>query len=211
LLDIESFRGINDRFGQEHGDRVLNEFARCLRKLASDQFGASRLGGDEFAVISRIREPEKLLTFCNDLLHRLAREMASGPLRMQLGASVGAAVFPAHGDSFNSIIRSAHLALYQAKRTRNDVCLYQNNYEAGYLRRVHIEQRLRGAMNEMQLYMAYQPQVDTPCIVASRSWHLLSAVQCEPAANNPPHNYSDKGRHHCGFSWPDRAPDEHCE
>lgn len=160
LLDIDNFRGINDRFGQEHGDKVLNEFARCLRKLASDQFGASRLGGDEFAVISRIREPENLLAFCNDLLQRLAREMASGPLRMQLGASVGAAVFPAHGDSFNSIIRSAHLALYQAKRTRNDVCLYQTNYEAGYLRRVHIEQRLRGAMSEMHLYMAYQPQVD---------------------------------------------------
>ncbi|KPQ27090.1 MAG: diguanylate cyclase (GGDEF) domain [Marinobacter excellens HL-55] len=160
LLDIDNFRGINDRFGQEHGDKVLSEFARCLRKLASDQYGASRLGGDEFAVISNIREPENLLVFCNDLLEKLAREMASGPLRMQLGASVGAAVFPAHGDSFNSIIRSAHLALYQAKRTRNDVCLYQNNFEAGYLRRVHIEQRLRGAMHEMKLYMAYQPQLD---------------------------------------------------
>ncbi|GGC80264.1 putative bifunctional diguanylate cyclase/phosphodiesterase [Marinobacter halophilus] len=161
LLDIDNFRGINDRFGQEQGDKVLAEFARCLQKLASDQHGASRLGGDEFALISRIREPDKLLTYCNDLLRALAREMASGPLKLQLGASLGAAVFPDHGDSFNRIVRSAHLALYQAKRTRNDVCLYRHDYEAGYLRRVHIEQRLRGAINQMQITMAYQPQLDT--------------------------------------------------
>lgn len=160
LLDIDNFRGINDRFGQEHGDKVLGEFARCLRELTSEQYGASRLGGDEFAVISRIREPEKLLAFCNDLLRGLARNMATGPLRLQLGASVGAAAFPDHGDSFNSIIRSAHLALYQAKRTRNDVCLYRNEFEAGYLRRVHIEQRLRGAINQGRIFMAYQPQLD---------------------------------------------------
>lgn len=160
LLDIDNFRGINDRFGQEHGDKVLNEFARCLRELTSEQYGASRLGGDEFAVISRIREPEKLLAFCSDLLRGLARHMATGPLGLQLGASVGAAAFPDHGDSFNSVIRGAHLALYQAKRTRNDVCLYRNEFEAGYLRRVHIEQRLRGAIHQGRIFMAYQPQLD---------------------------------------------------
>lgn len=160
LLDIDNFRGINDRFGQEHGDKVLSEFAHCLRKLTRDQYGASRLGGDEFALISRIPEPEQLLTYCNDLLRALAREMAAGPLKLQLGASLGAAVFPDHGDSFNRIVRSAHLALYQAKKTRNDVCLYRNSYEAGYLRRVHIEQRLRGAINQAQIYLAYQPQLD---------------------------------------------------
>lgn len=160
LLDIDNFRGINDRFGQEHGDKVLREFARCLRGLTRDQLGVSRLGGDEFAVVSRIQGPEQLLTFCNDLLHGLARDMASGPLRLQLGASVGAAVCPDHGDSFNSIIRSAHLALYQAKKTRNDVCLYRTDLEAGYLRRVHIEQRLRGAINQQRIYMMYQPQLD---------------------------------------------------
>jgi len=161
LLDIDNFRGINDRFGQEHGDRVLSEFARCLRKLASKQHGASRLGGDEFAVVSPIQDPSSLLTFCSELLRGLAREMAAGPLKLQLGASVGAAVFPDHGDSFNSVIRSAHLALYQAKKTRNDVCLYRNDFEASYLRRVHIEQRLRSAINQRAIFMAYQPQLDT--------------------------------------------------
>src|SRR5690606_7928547 len=54
LLDIDNFRGINDHFGQEHGDQVLVEVARCLREIAVDEHLVTRLGGDEFAVISDI-------------------------------------------------------------------------------------------------------------------------------------------------------------
>lgn len=160
LLDIDNFSGINDRFGQDHGDKVLTEFARCLAELARDQYSVARLGGNEFAVVSPVRNPSKLLALCNDLLKSLIREISSGPLRLQLGVTLGAAVSPEHGGSFNSIIRSAHLALYQAKKARNDVCLYRKDLEAEHLRRVHIEQRLRVAIKNQELFMAYQPQLD---------------------------------------------------
>lgn len=161
LLDIDNFRGINDRFGQEHGDRVLGELAFCLRKLAREGDVATRLGGDEFAVVTDVCSAERLEAYCRDLLRGLTRMMASGPLRLQLGASLGGAVFPEHGNSFNGILRAAHLALYQAKRRRNSICLYQQDIEADYLRRVHIEQRLRLALDSGDIFMVYQPQLNS--------------------------------------------------
>lgn len=161
LLDIDNFRGINDRFGQEHGDRVLGELGFCLRKLAREGDVATRLGGDEFAVVTRECNPSSLEEYCRDLLRGLTRMMASGPLRLQFGASLGGAVFPDHGNSFNGILRAAHLALYQAKRRRNSICLYQRDIEADYLRRVHIEQRLRLALEAGDIFMVYQPQLNS--------------------------------------------------
>ncbi len=158
LLDIDNFRGINDHFGQEHGDQVLVEVARCLQAIATSKYVVTRLGGDEFAVICDIHEATELEAFCRFLLKEMTRKMATGPLKLQLGASVGAAMFPKDGDTFNRIIRSAHLALYEAKRNRNDVCLYLTEFEAEYLRRIEIEQRLRAAIQNQDVYMVYQPQ-----------------------------------------------------
>jgi diguanylate cyclase (GGDEF)-like protein len=161
LLDIDNFRGINDRFGQEHGDRVLGELGFCLRNLAREGDVATRLGGDEFALVTDVCDAESLEGYCRELLRGLTRMMASGPLRLQFGASLGGAVFPDHGNSFNGILRAAHLALYQAKRRRNSVCLYQKDIEADYLRRVHIEQRLRLALESNDIFMVYQPQLNS--------------------------------------------------
>ncbi len=160
LVDIDNFRGINDRFGQDYGDRVLAEWSRCLRKNAGEEAVVASLGGDEFAVVSPLCEPEQVSNYCWRLLTDTSYCIQNGSLELQLGASIGAAIFPENGHSFSSIVRSAHLALHKAKRNRNDVCLFRNDIETGYLRRVHIEQRLRGALEPNLITMAYQTQVD---------------------------------------------------
>jgi EAL domain-containing protein (putative c-di-GMP-specific phosphodiesterase class I) len=60
----------------------------------------------------------------------------------------------------DTLLRSAHLALYQAKKSLNDWCLYREELEQAYIRRVQIEQRLRLALSLGQLTMVFQPQVD---------------------------------------------------
>lgn len=147
LVDIDNFRGINDRFGQDFGDRVLAEWSRCLRKNAGEEAVVASLGGDEFAVVTHLGEPEQVSNYCWRLLADTSHCIQGGTLELQLGASIGAAIFPENGHSFSSIVRSAHLALHKAKRNRNEVCLFRNDIETGYLRRVHIEQRLRGQWN----------------------------------------------------------------
>lgn len=160
LVDIDNFRGINDRFGQDFGDRVLAEWSRCMRKSAGEEAVVATLGGDEFAIVTPLSEPEQVINYCWRLLTDTSHCIQGGTLELQLGASIGAAIFPENGHSFSSIVRSAHLALHKAKRNRNEVCLFRHDIETGYLRRVHIEQRLRGALEPNLITMAYQTQVD---------------------------------------------------
>ena len=187
LVDIDNFRGINDRFGQDFGDRVLAEWSRALRQAAGDEAVVASLGGDEFAVVTNQTDPERLSEYCWHLLAETGSGLQRGPLNLQLGASIGAAMFPANGNSFSSIVRSAHLALHRAKKNRNEVCLFRSDIETGYLRRVHIEQRLRGALEPNLITMAYQTQVDANGRVIGME--ALARWQDEELGYVPPYEF----------------------
>jgi len=160
VVNIDNFKGINDRFGLETGDETLLEFSRRLAELVESRDDLARLSGDEFAIVrpkSSLHQVEKA---CVSLASDLSREFKVGRLTLQVTASMGVASFPEHGDSLSKVIRSAHLALYEAKQSRNDVCVYRTEMEMAYLRRLSVEQRLRYGLASGSLYMVYQPQVD---------------------------------------------------
>lgn len=160
VVNIDNFKGINDRFGLETGDKTLLEFSRRLAELVESRDTLARLGGDEFAIVAPNTNLEDLEKACVSLADNLSRTVEVGQLRLQVTASIGVASFPDHGDSLSKLIRSAHLALYEAKQSRNDVCVYRAEMEMAYLRRLSVEQRLRQGLASGCLYMVYQPQVD---------------------------------------------------
>jgi len=160
VINIDNFSGINDRFGLEYGDHALVEFGRRLERLSGQHDDLARLGGDEFAVVTPNTRIDPLAGACRDLVEELTRIFEVGRLRLQVGASVGVARYPEDGASLSKLIRSAHLALYEAKQSRNAVCVYQAEMEVAYLRRLNVEQRLRQGLASGALYMVYQPQVN---------------------------------------------------
>lgn len=175
VVNIDNFKGINDRFGQESGDEVLAAFGRRLRSLVAKTDDLARLGSDEFAVLTPSAEPSAVEHACRDLARELAETFQAGRLRLQLTASIGVAIYPGHADSPNKLIRSAHVALYEAKQSRNAVCVYRQDMDLEYLRRLQVEQRLRYGLAAGALHMVYQPQVDaegTPVgLEALVRWH----------------------------------------
>ena len=160
VINIDNFKGINDRFGLEYGDETLLEFSRRLAGLVESRDDLARLGGDEFAIVTPNADLAAVEAACVSLVGDLSRTVEVGRLRLQVTASIGVAVFPDHGESPSKLIRSAHLALYEAKQRRNDVCIYRTEMEMVYLRRLSVEQRLRHGLASDTLYMMYQPQVD---------------------------------------------------
>ena len=160
VINIDNFSGINDRFGLEYGDHTLVEFGRRLERLAERHDDLARLGSDEFAIVTPNTNIPSLTDACRALVEDLAQIFEVGRLRLQVGASVGVARYPEDGDSLSKLIRSAHLALYEAKQSRNAVCVYKSEMETAYLRRLNVEQRLRYGLASHALYMVYQPQVN---------------------------------------------------
>ena len=81
-------------------------------------------------------------------------------MQFHLGASIGIARYPQHGDSLNALLRAADIAMYEAKKDKNSVVIYRDEIEDTYLRHNRIEQLLRLARHRNELFMVYQPQVD---------------------------------------------------
>ncbi|MEH6356063.1 MAG: EAL domain-containing protein [Marinobacter sp.] len=160
VINIDQFRGVNDRFGQEYGDQVLCAFALRLLSVVGEKDVVARLGADEFVLLIKAVNLQALESHARQLSYQLDKPLELEQFPLQLGASIGVAVYPRDGDSVNTLLRSAHLALYQAKKSRNDWCLYREELEEAYIRRVQIEQRLRQALSLGQLTMVFQPQVD---------------------------------------------------
>jgi two-component system cell cycle response regulator len=111
LLDLDNFKGINDRLGHAAGDLVLKEFARRLNKAIRGSDIAVRLGGDEFLVILPECPPEKVEV----VLSRLKDfEIEIGQDKIQVSSSRGWAQYEV-ADTAEELIRRADEALYAHK------------------------------------------------------------------------------------------------
>lgn len=122
MMDLDKFKSVNDRFGHDTGDEVLQMLARLLREELRRVDTAARLGGEEFAVILPHADMIGALVVAERLRQRL--EVTKVPKVGHVTASFGLALYPFHGTDRVRLLDTADRALYQAKHTgRNRVCL----------------------------------------------------------------------------------------
>jgi diguanylate cyclase (GGDEF)-like protein len=123
LVDLDDFKGVNDRFGHPAGDAVLETVAGVLR----DGGEAFRIGGDEFALLLPRRSLQDGLDVAESVIRRLEGiELASGAVSF----SAGVASYPAEGLERSELIRLADVALYRAKRDgKNRVRAYERHLQ----------------------------------------------------------------------------------
>jgi diguanylate cyclase (GGDEF)-like protein len=127
MLDLDHFKGFNDIYGHEIGDRILRQFAKVVTNCMRETNLAARYGGEEFVVIL----PDTGAQDCALVAERIRKAVMTmvvpsnteKPLP-QLTVSVGVATFPEHGETLEEVIQSADKALYESKRNgRNRVTL----------------------------------------------------------------------------------------
>lgn len=128
VLDIDNFKKINDTMGHAFGDEVLRAFGNQIGAVFRVTDIIGRTGGDEFTIFLKflkddsntLREAEKLIQFFKDFT-------AGEYVKYSPTASIGAAVFPAHGTDFDSLYKAADKALYKAKqRGKNQLAFYDD-------------------------------------------------------------------------------------
>lgn len=163
LLDLDRFKTVNDTLGHLIGDKLLELVASRLSTLVSTGGRVGRLGGDEFAVVvhdtDTVRAPSSLAVRIIDYLS--AAYTVEGH-RIVIGASIGIAIAPDHGQSVDSLMRNADLALYAAKADgRGKHRIYEGGMHRNAEARRQIENDLRAAIVDDTLSVHFQPLVDT--------------------------------------------------
>jgi len=115
-LDVDDFKGVNDRFGHETGDRVLVALARALSRSVRSADVIARLGGDEFAVLFPDAEPAAAAALAAHLESAVAREL--GTLETTVGFSIGLASWTPSLEGLDEFLRSADSGMYRVKARR---------------------------------------------------------------------------------------------
>jgi diguanylate cyclase (GGDEF)-like protein len=127
LIDLDGFKRVNDTLGHDAGDDVLIIAASRLRSALRQGDFAARLGGDEFAIVlTRINDPAIVNTVCDRIVAGMTAPIELKSQQVQIGASVGVALFPRDGSTAEEVYKHADEALYRAKRSGRGVwCWYE--------------------------------------------------------------------------------------
>lgn len=131
FVDLDDFKGVNDTLGHTFGDSLLISVGMRLKRALRDHDLVGRLGGDEFAVLIKSIDDEAVaLSKANVLLEALQREFSFEGKEREIKASLGVALYPAHGDNYKDLIEKADLALYSSKRKgKNVATVYSEKLE----------------------------------------------------------------------------------
>ncbi len=158
-LDLDRFKEANDVYGHLVGDALLREAARRLKGAAEGAFLA-RIGGDEFIIILTGNAPEEMAaTLGERMIEAFKENFDVDGHQIQVGLSIGVAIYPADGTDAKMLIANADAALYQAKfEVRGSVRFFEEKLGSRLRERRELQTDLRSATDRGDFFLHYQPQ-----------------------------------------------------
>jgi diguanylate cyclase (GGDEF)-like protein len=167
LLDLDGFKQVNDALGHRDGDRLLIEVGERLTaaaRVAGAGILVGRLGGDEFAVVvPHLRDTADARRCAAEIMSALAEPVLLDGLPIDVGASVGVAVYPEHGTCFAGLMQHADVAMYDAKGRGDNLAVYAPESDHNTPERLSLLADLRRALESGQdsgIELYYQPQIE---------------------------------------------------
>jgi diguanylate cyclase (GGDEF)-like protein len=162
MIDLDRFKPINDRYGHLIGDLVLKEVAARMAKVVRNSELRGRYGGDEFVALVEFGDDDEVpRRVGRRLVEGLSAPMTFDGLTLDIGASVGFAVYPSDATDEEQLMRKADTALYAVKEAgRGNVLAYSSDMEATVEARAELEQDLRQAIRSGLIAPFYQPLVE---------------------------------------------------
>lgn len=160
LLDLDGFKEVNDALGHPAGDELLTLVSERLRECLEDENAfLARLGGDEFAVVLYPCTNHRAEIVARGLRRTIRRAYELRDMRIDIGVSVGIAMYPEHGDDPTTLLRRADTAMYAAKRSHAGWGWYDPADDMGSVERLTLMSQLKDAIRGDQLRLHWQPKV----------------------------------------------------
>ena len=160
IIDLDRFREVNDTFGHQYGDLLLQQIGPRVSDLLGPGDTVARLGGDEFAVLLANADREHAEHVARRLLRALDRAFSIGGTSVDVGGSIGIALAPEHGADADALLRHADVAMYVAKRAGCGRATYSPTQDQHSPDRLALVGELRRAIETDELALVYQPKVD---------------------------------------------------
>ena len=160
VMDLDRFKYVNDSLGHGVGDHVLREVGSRLRSVQRESGCVARLGGDEFALLLWESDVAAVIQMAQGIIAALEVPIIYDNQPLDVGTSIGIAMFPAHGANSETLVRNADIAMYVAKRNRAGCAVYEQNYDTSQQEHLSLLGELRHAVEHGELRLYYQPKVD---------------------------------------------------
>jgi len=162
FLDVERFRMVNETFGRKAGDDLLRTIASRLRGAAREQDTVARIGADHFAIaVAPFERPGDTTHWLMDRIDQaFSQPILIDGVELRVTLKSGMAVFPADGESTESLCANAETALSKAKEANQRYLFYAPEMNARVAESLAMENRLRRALEEGRLALHYQPKID---------------------------------------------------
>lgn len=167
FLDLDHFKKLNDTFGHEMGDLLLQQVAKRLTACVRESDTVARLGGDEFVVMLEglgdrpIVAAARAEVIARNIIAELNRTFQLFTHEYHITSSIGITLFNQHPSSMEALLGEADIAMYQAKHEgRNTLRFFSPEMQDAINIHVALENDLRKALDEQQFQLYYQIQVD---------------------------------------------------
>ncbi len=162
FLDLDGFKAINDQYGHERGDRLLETVARRLRAMVRAGDAVARLGGDEFTIlIEDVVDAADVAAVAAKLGEAIRQPIDLGDVTLRVQSSIGASLYPENGETLDELLDRADLALYRVKESDpGGFRFFTAHMDRAALLLREKADRLGRALRTGDLRLVFQPQVD---------------------------------------------------
>ncbi len=158
-IDLDYFKTINDTLGHHAGDTLLKIFAKRLQHELTQKDFIARIGGDEFVAVIKLEHAEDAQHIAKRILASLYKPFEIDQHILNMTTSIGVSIYPKDGTTLEALMKHADTAMYKAKNNgRNNFHFFTQQLSQEIHERLHIEQELRNALKNNELYLVYQPK-----------------------------------------------------
>jgi diguanylate cyclase (GGDEF)-like protein len=170
-IDLDLFKEINDTLGHHAGDLVLQHVAIACSKVMRDTDTLARMGGDEFTVLlPKVTDLEQAVLIASRVLAAIKEPLEIDGNIIEVGASLGIAMYPQHGEDELALITHSDAAMYEAKQKKLGVVVYEPRMGEGKSEAMALKGELRRAISDGEMVLHFQPKIDI-------STHAISGVE----------------------------------
>ena len=161
MMDLDRFKEINDTMGHHSGDLVLQAVAARLRNTLRQHDTVARLGGDEFAIVlPGIGNKDSAIQAAQKILNAVQTPMSLEGRNLDIGVSLGIALYPDQGEESGLLMQRADVAMYAAKRNKSGYAFYDAELDRYSVDRLALQSELRHGIEHDELVLYYQPKID---------------------------------------------------